>query len=68
MFDQQLEIELKATKMTNQGTERYSSLSVKKQNGNELKNEKRKKNMVANLDVNNLKWEWGQQTNRDRYV
>ena len=24
--------------------------------------------MVANLDVNNLKWEWEQQRNRDRYV
>jgi len=43
MFGQQLEIEMKTTKMTNQGTERYSRLNFKNQNWNEFNNEQRKK-------------------------
>ena len=42
-------------------TEVYSN----KQNWNEIKNGRRKTNMVANLDVNNLKSKWEQQKRID---
>ena len=66
MFGQQLEIEMKTTKNNQPGD--GAVLKVEFQKAKLKRNQKRKKKMVANLDVNNLKSKWEQQTNRDRYV
>ena len=68
MFGQQLEIEMKTTKNDQPGD--GAVLKVEFQKAKWKRNQKQENvtNMVANLGVNNLKSEWEQQTDRDRYV
>ena len=54
--------------MTNQGDGAVLKVEFQKAKWKRNQEQENVTNMVANLGVNNLKSEWEQQTDRDRYV
>ena len=59
---------MKTTKNDQPGDGAVLKVEFQKAKLKRYQKQKSKNNMVANLDVNSLKSEWEQQTNRDRYV